>query len=309
MPQGWREHPRSIAAERPALHFLYEQEGCQNATPSNHAGFEHPLRTHRDFRVTPPTNLRNPVMRPRRRDRRISPGYHLRMQLDLSVPHYSVALSSALPHGVLVAVRFPEEKVEVPEEVIERLHPDEREVARGLNGFRQTTWVAGRLAAAKAIRGFGFPAAPLLAGRGGEPLYGGGLSLSISHKGGLAVALAARTNHGTVGVDLESPGRPRMGIEEKVLTESERGILAELPEGRRWSELLTRFAMKEALYKALYPHVNRYVDFSEAIATPDVNHPTSYELNLSGEEGPFSAEGRILWIGEYLLATANVRPQ
>lgn len=220
---------------------------------------------------------------------------------------YSIAFTTALPHGVVVGVHLPDSKEPVPDDVISRLYKGEVEVAKGFSGYKQVSWVGGRIAASMATKGFGFPRRPVLSGPSGEPIYDGGLCVTISHKRTMAVAMVARSSHGSIGIDLEIPQKPRLGIAERVLTPTELADVRALPRERQWTATIMRFALKEALYKALFPRVRRFVDFNEAEITPDVNGPAEYILTLRNEEGPFIAEGRIHWLGEHLLATAHVR--
>jgi 4'-phosphopantetheinyl transferase EntD len=220
---------------------------------------------------------------------------------------YSVAFTTALPHGIVVGIHLPDTKEPVPDEVIARLYKQEIPTAQGFSGYKQVSWVGGRLAASLATKGFGFPRLPVLSGPSGEPIYNGGLCVTISHKRTMAVAMVARSHHGSIGIDLEIPQKPRMGIAERVLTPTELAEVRALPKDRQWTATLMRFSLKEALYKALFPRVRRFVDFSEAEITPNVNGSSNYTLTLKNNEGPFIAEGRIHWFGENLLATAHVR--
>ena len=220
---------------------------------------------------------------------------------------YSIAFTTALPHGVVVGVHLPDSKDPVPDKIIERLYQEEIPTARGFSGYKQVSWVGGRIAASMATKGFGFPRRPVLSGPSGEPIYDGGLCVTISHKRTMAVAMVARQHHGSIGIDLEIPQKPRLGIAERVLTPAELAEVRALPKERHWSATIMRFALKEALYKALFPRLRRFVDFNEAEIRPDVNGPARYTLSLRNGEGPFIAEGRIHWFGEHLLATAHVR--
>jgi phosphopantetheine--protein transferase-like protein len=94
----------------------------------------------------------------------------------------------------------------------------------------------------------------------GRPMIGGGLleklschlSLSITHSGGVAAAVAGECgNHRGVGIDVEHIGRSRAGIERVALTAEEQVLLSTIPASRREEWLLRFWCAKEAVAKAL----------------------------------------------------------
>ena len=221
---------------------------------------------------------------------------------------FSAAFSRAVHFGHLAAVHLPDSKEPVPEDVLSRLDDLEREHALGLNGYRQVDWVGGRLALREALVAMDRRAPPLLVDEWGAPTLPQGLSASVSHKRTLAVALLARSRFGRLGVDLEDLGPERMGIAERVLLPEEHEAVMALPEHRRWTGLVLRFSMKEAIYKALHPYVHRYVGFDEALVRPDIDCTAQVELRLKQGEGPFRIEARYLWLGGRILTMVRARP-
>jgi 4'-phosphopantetheinyl transferase EntD len=220
---------------------------------------------------------------------------------------FSRAYDLALPHGILQAIHLPSDGEPVPEEVLKRLHGDEAAHARTLTGHKQVSWVGGRLALRHALRPLLSSPPCVLTGPFGEPLLPVGISASISHKKDLAVAMAARGNHGHLGIDLEEPGRDRSGIASRVLRPEEVEHVDTLPESRRWTAILLRFSLKEALYKALFPRVGRYVGFDEARVRPGLNGCAQVDLFLKEKEGPFQVEARYHWIESHVLSSIRLR--
>ncbi len=162
-----------------------------------------------------------------------------------------------------------------------RLHPEEAALAAEMPAVRRATFVAGRLAMRAAMRvavtdeGPDESAAPILRTARGAPVLPGTVAGSVSHKHDAALALmtprsavaAGGSMH--VGVDLEH--RPtardlaRPSIARRILTAPELDALAELdadPLAQRERVILS-FAIKEAVYKAIDPTVQRYVQFTE----------------------------------------------
>ena len=163
----------------------------------------------------------------------------------------------------------------------ERLHPGEAALAEAMPPVRRATFVAGRLAmraaigAALADQAPHDAVAPILRSPRGAPVLPHAVAGSVSHKQDAALALMLPRHalaHGSslhVGVDLEH--RPtacdldRPSIARRILTAPELDALAEFdadPLAQRERVILS-FAIKEAVYKAIDPTVQRYVHFTE----------------------------------------------
>lgn len=222
---------------------------------------------------------------------------------------YTIAFHHATPHGVLTAVHIPDAPDPVPESVLARLHGPEREHALTLRAFRQVQFVGGRLALSEAFRQLEITPPPSLPDERGAPRAPQGFVASVSHKRDLAIAMAASSDHGTLGVDLEDYAPARLSIAEKVLVEEELAALHGLPDHRRWMALLLRFSLKEAVYKALDPYVHRYVGFHEAIVRPDLHGWAQVELRLKQGEGPFDIEARYDWLFGRLVTSVRILPR
>lgn len=167
--------------------------------------------------------------------------------------------------GVLAAVPLPPGTDAVPEELFRALHPRERDLALIERGRRQIELVGGRLAARAALAEAGFPTdAPLLSSSTRAPLPPPGVTVSLSHKEDLALALVAESSAGLVGVDLEGGPRDRSAIMSKVCRPEELEEVLRLPENERWPNVMVRFAVKEAIYKAIAPQLGRFFGFQAA---------------------------------------------
>lgn len=166
------------------------------------------------------------------------------------------------------------------------LHPEEEALAASLPEARRPTFIAGRTALRAALEAAvpSAPSAPLLRGpRGGPAVHPTAIG-SISHKRTRAIAIAApaaasehpgRVRH--IGIDLEQRPTPasieqRAGDErralhrslaERILTRRELDALRGLDPLAHREATLLRFALKEAVYKAIDPWVQRYVRFTE----------------------------------------------
>lgn len=221
---------------------------------------------------------------------------------------FQVAFHHATSHGVLTAVHLPDSPDPVPEEVLAELAPNEVDIARTLRGYRVPQFVGGRIALRRACEQLGVRPAELLPDDRGAPVLPRGMVGSISHKRDLAVAMAASQSAGTLGVDIEDYGPPRLTIAPSVLLPSEIEAIEALPEPRRWIALLQRFSIKESIYKALDPYVRRYVSFHEAEVHPDLSGSATVRLHLKQGEGPFAVDARYEWLHGRLLTSARIRP-
>lgn len=188
---------------------------------------------------------------------------------------------------------------------VRALHPEELALAESKPPRRREELVSGRTALRAALAAVGWSGdLALLPGPKGRPALPAGFTGSLTHKDGLAVAVAAPLRDGwTIGVDSEVLGtRDRSAIAAKVLRPGEHARWRD--DGARWPELLRLFSLKEAIYKALHPHVPRYIAFEEAEISPD----GSICMHLAGGEGPFELRGWSRWEDERLFSFVAARP-
>ncbi|HEU4730952.1 MAG TPA: 4'-phosphopantetheinyl transferase superfamily protein [Kofleriaceae bacterium] len=174
----------------------------------------------------------------------------------------------ALAHGACVIIELAD-----PEAALAALDPAEQAHASLLGAPRRHDYIAGRTALHLAL---GSPA-PILSDVRGAPIIPDGWVGSVSHKGAFAAALVARAGLGHIGVDLERAAPPRVDLAPRILTPRE---LAAVPD--RGRAVTLRFAIKEAIYKAVDPYVRRYVGFTEV------------ELDLDPEREPDREPGHDL---------------
>jgi 4'-phosphopantetheinyl transferase EntD len=228
----------------------------------------------------------------------------------------AIAFRLNLVHGRCVGVRLP---TEVDEEILAALVPDERKFVETLAPARQRSWVAGRFALREAFRDLGIEPGPILSTPRGGPALPSDLAGSISHKRTLAVGLAALRDKGAcIGVDLENrppalpegaPAQARPDIGTRVLTRDELERLAGVPEEDRRRMVILHFSLKEALYKAIDPLVNRHVGFHEASMTARPDGTVQIALGLSQDDGDFLVAGTWTEVEDHFLTTARAQRQ
>ena len=167
------------------------------------------------------------------------------------------------------------------------LFPEEQALVAKAVEKRRREFTTGRRLAREALSRLGQPAAPLLSGARGEPLWPAGVMGTITHcEGYRAAAVAHRTDLFSLGMDVE-PARPM---------EAEVFEAVSLPEERRanaryhrfapaapWEKLL--FSAKESVYKAWFPLTGKFLEFEEAVVEFHPEHGTfSAQLLVPGPD-------------------------
>ncbi|MFE8955791.1 4'-phosphopantetheinyl transferase [Streptomyces althioticus] len=169
-------------------------------------------------------------------------------------------IEELLPPTVAAAEAYGDEGVDAP------LFPEEAALLTRAVAKRRREFTAARFCARRAMEKLGVPAAPVVSGERGAPVWPGGLAGSMTHcEGYCAAALVRADDLASLGIDAE----PHAPLPEGVLTtialprEAARvdRLLEERPDVH-WDRLL--FSAKESVYKAWYPLTHRWLDFSEA---------------------------------------------
>ncbi len=207
---------------------------------------------------------------------------------------FSIAWTREVRFGALAAVLLPPGTEPVAADILAQLAPEERAAAVEEKGRRQIEFVGGRLAARAAAMKAGAPWPALLSGSEREPLPPAGWSVSISHKTDLALALVGPAHEGTLGIDLEGDARERLAIAERVCRPEEFDEVQALPEAARWKNVLVRFAVKEAVYKAVFPHVRHFFGFQAAHV--EVANAARVTLFLPPEDPRVELETELEWL-------------
>jgi 4'-phosphopantetheinyl transferase EntD len=115
---------------------------------------------------------------------------------------------------------------------------------------------AARIVARELLASIGLPQCALPKGKGGAPRWPAGIVGSMSHDSRIAVAAIARSrDFSALGIDIEPAETLPPEVFDMVTTPQERSHIDEDPCGGR---LL--FAAKEAVYKAVYPLDQTFLD-------------------------------------------------
>ena len=132
---------------------------------------------------------------------------------------------------------------------------------------RQAEFFFGRMAARLALAERGMPLVDVLIGPQREPVWPGGISGSISHTKGLAMAtVAPHSRCSGMGIDVEHAvsGHARESIASSVLDAAEQALLARCCANLGDGGVSLAFSAKESLFKGAFHSVRRFFDFTAA---------------------------------------------
>lgn len=131
------------------------------------------------------------------------------------------------------------------------LFPEERAAVARAVPSRQAEFAGGRQAARHAMAALGLPPCAVPIGADRAPRWPEGVVGSITHDGGLCLAIVGRSEAWqAIGIDLERDAELSPEIAAEIATETELSALAPLSRGRAAARV---FSAKEAAYKAQYP--------------------------------------------------------
>lgn len=188
---------------------------------------------------------------------------------------------------------------------VEELLPTETGATEGMAAARRQAYAQGRWCAHRALAQLGLPDAAVQTGEQRAPLWPPGITGSIAHCAGRAIAVAARLEvAGSVGVDMEETGDLEAGVLELICTPAEHEWLEHARDATLARSL---FAIKESIYKCLWSRVRRFIEFQEVEIDLDLSRQ-SYRARATGPGLDASTvaaiQGAYLQIDELLFASA-----
>ena len=175
---------------------------------------------------------------------------------------------------------------------------------------RKAEFIAGRHAARGALCGIGLPDAEILIGDHRQPLPPHEAVLTISHDQCLAMAVAAPAERWWgLGVDIADANDLDENLIATICGESD---LSSLQQGESIaSRAKLVFCLKEALFKAIFPQVGGWMDFSQSALR--VDHASGrYQARFFGADAaelPLQGQwhGRFTRVGDRWIAAAGLR--
>jgi enterobactin synthetase component D len=123
----------------------------------------------------------------------------------------------------------------------------------------------------------------------------------------MAVALVTEDRGWTLGIDIERRTLGRLDISRRVLTEPELAEIGHLTPAQRGENIMLRFSLKESIYKAIDPYLQRRVGFREASVSLLDHGQARVRLELRSG-GPLEVEGWWSTGDGFVLTSARARP-
>ena len=162
------------------------------------------------------------------------------------------------------------------------LFPEEQALLSTQNSRRTQAFSTARHCAHLAMAHHGHEPQPILRHEDGRsPRWPSGWQGSLTHSRDLAAACVTRARV-SVGIDIEHFGRMTVPMAERVLTRRE---LSEAHTTRSLEDFATEvFSAKEAVYKAVYPIVQRFIGYQEVEIEYD--SPRTFRAAYVGDHDP-----------------------
>jgi enterobactin synthetase component D len=183
------------------------------------------------------------------------------------------------------------------------LYPEERACVAGAVPQRRAEFSTGRWCAREALRALSLLPVSIPMGALRGPVWPEGVCGSITHDGGLCVAVAARTVHyAGLGIDILGTARAQPIVEAAgaILDAPGEDVMPSIPQAV--DPRVLRFGVKESVIKAVSEQMGRWVDFTEITVRFD---PSSFRASVIGYPEPVS--GKWALVGEILLTSAYLK--
>ncbi len=174
------------------------------------------------------------------------------------------------------------------------LSASELEASTRFSSIRLADFQKGRSCARRALVELDCSEHSVAMGSLREPIWPAGITGSITHTDGEAVAALAKTSAlRSIGIDMEVSGQIDDDLARRICTEDERTSETAARMGQPYFDLI--FSAKESVYKCIFPFVERFVDFDEV------------RLHIDVEARAFGAEALTENLAAALLATLRGR--
>jgi 4'-phosphopantetheinyl transferase EntD len=153
--------------------------------------------------------------------------------------------------------------------------------------------------------------AALLSGLDREPLWPPDIVGSISHSSHWSICAAtSSTTVAGLGVDVERLSAIENLPRELLFTKSEQDWLASRPIQHQTDLEILIFSAKESIYKALFPHCRRHIDYLEVELRIDVQNCRFQVKYYSKKIGKilynFLLQGRFCWFDNHIWTAVTL---
>lgn len=214
------------------------------------------------------------------------------MTSALRLARIEAAIAALFPAGVAVGL------CELATADPRTLMPEERAAMAGAIPHRLVEFAAGRQAARIALVTLGRPPAALPMGPDRAPIWPQGISGSISHAAGIAIAVARPG--APLGVDIEEDTPLAPDLWTIITSDAER---AGLPDGDTGTHVRSIFAAKEAVFKAQSPEDRALFGFDAVEVTlANGGFDATFRIGVGAFARGATVRGRLARIEGLVLA-------
>lgn len=176
----------------------------------------------------------------------------------------------------------------------------ERELIYSWAHARQCEFVAGRMCARRGLAALDVPAGDLLPDAEGVPVWPEGVVASISHSGGVAMAVVALSaDCRFLGLDLEKTDRLSAAAIQRVVHPLEAGFA-----GGDQVKASILFSLKEAFYKAQFPLWRTTGNFHDLALSVDLGAGTARVRQMDSRFAPELERAHFAFnlVGDFVLS-------
>lgn len=190
-------------------------------------------------------------------------------------------------------------------------HPSEHALVASATPARKREFLAGRDCAHTALSALGCDTAPIERGPAGEPRWPAGTVGSLTHTPTLAAAAAARScDLSAVGIDLEPLDPPVDAATARLIHAYDDASASTAPPALQPYLSKLAFAVKESVYKALFPATRWRPGFADIRVGLDAHYGRwrahfNPSFRLDGRL-PVPLEGRMIVTAGCILAGVGV---
>lgn len=200
-------------------------------------------------------------------------------------------------------------EIHAPDLCLSGLLPEEERLVVGAVEKRRREFTAGRNCARRALEQLGVEPVEIGVGNFREPLFPAGISGSITHTQEYCAAAVIRTGSVmSIGIDAEFNQPLDRAVADLVLTPNEQRMIGAFSYGCCADALV--FSIKEAFFKAIFPFVRQYIEFSDAIvalSATDRRFLVSLQKKGMAERlGRFGVVGRYRFDGRHLYTAVSL---
>lgn len=144
------------------------------------------------------------------------------------------------------------------------LYPSEKLLVKSAVVKRKAEFSTGRVLAARALRMLELPEQPIHRGSKNEPLWPAGVVGSITHTSETCIVAMARDHVcNGIGVDIEKSDADVSDLAHLIVRPDEFERSFDRIDGNHDDVVRLTFSAKESIFKSIFPHLGRFIEFEE----------------------------------------------